>query len=296
MSNPLRKSISEESNDAHLSELSDLERQGNQQLSVDAHQRSAYGDDEYADVVEMVAELRTMPEESDEYARQHERIVLRCCALADRVAKHFDRRGECLEDLVQVARVGLIQSVNRFDPDRGVNFVAFAVPTMMGELRRYFRDYGWKIHVPRRIRDRQHEISSATADLTHDLGRSPTVDELAGAMGIEPDQVVESLLAARAYQPESLDVIVNDHESQGQSVGDTYGDLDAGYQWVTDRESVKPLLEALPARERNVLYLRYFATKTQRQIADYIGVSQMHVSRILDRTLRDLRDRAGIAG
>ena len=244
----------------------------------------------------MVAELRALPEDSNEYVRQRERIVLRCCPLADRVARHFDRRGESLEDLVQVARVGLIQAVNRFDPDRGSNFVAFALPTMMGELRRYFRDFGWKIHVPRRIRDRQHEINCATNDLTHDLGRSPTIDELATAMDLERCEVVESVLAARAYQPESMDATVTDNESGSHAIGDTYGDLDEGYQWVIDREAVKPLLAALPAREQKVLYLRYFASKTQRQIADRIGVSQMHVSRILDRTLRDLRSQVGIAG
>jgi RNA polymerase sigma-B factor len=253
-------------------------------------------DDEYADVIGMVAELRSLPEDSEEYVQQRDRIVLRCCPLADHVARHFDRRGESLEDLVQVARVGLIQAVNRFDPDRGSNFVAFALPTMMGELRRYFRDFGWKVHVPRRIRDRQHDINCATADLTHELGRSPSVDELATAMDLERGQVVESLLAARAYQPESLDATVTDQESSSQSIGDTYGDIDEGYQWVTDRESVKPLLAALPAREQKVLYLRYFASKTQRQIAERIGVSQMHVSRILDRTLRDLRRQVGVAG
>jgi RNA polymerase sigma-B factor len=170
------------------------------------------------------------------------------------------------------------------------------LPTMMGELRRYFRDYGWKVHVPRRIRDRQHDISSATADLMHDIGRSPTVDELATALDLERSQVVESLLAAHAYQPDSLDAAVTDQDNGSQSVGDTYGDIDEGYQRVTDRESVRPLLAALPERERKVLYLRYFASKTQRQIADRIGVSQMHVSRILDRTLRDLRSQVGVAG
>ncbi|MGB8404443.1 MAG: SigB/SigF/SigG family RNA polymerase sigma factor [Mycobacterium sp.] len=253
-------------------------------------------DDEYADVVAMVAELRELPTGSEAYARQHERIVLRCCPLADHVARHFNRRGESIEDLVQVARVGLIHAVNRFDPSRGSSFVAFALPTMMGELRRYFRDYGWKVHVPRRIRDRQHDISSATADLMHDIGRSPTVDELATALDLERSQVVESLLAAHAYQPDSLDAAVTDQDNGSQSVGDTYGDIDEGYQRVTDRESVRPLLAALPERERKVLYLRYFASKTQRQIADRIGVSQMHVSRILDRTLRELRSQVGVAG
>lgn len=250
-------------------------------------------EDEYADVITMIAVLRKMPPESDSYARQHERIVLRCCPLADRVARHFDRRGENLEDLTQVARVGLLQAVNRFDPDRGSRFVAFALPTMMGELRRYFRDYGWKVHVPRRIRDRQHDISCATAFLTNDLRRAPTIEELADALDIDRGQVVESIVAAKAYQPQSLDVNVSDDDPRSQMLGDSLGELDAGFDRVTDRESVKSLLAALPAREQKVLYLRYFGAMTQRQIADSIGVSQMHVSRILDRTLRDLRAQVG---
>jgi len=251
--------------------------------------------DEYADVVTMVALLRQLPPDSDAYARQLERIVLRCCPLADRVARHFDRRGENLEDLIQVARVGLLQAVNRFDPERGSRFVAFALPTMMGELRRYFRDYGWKVHVPRRIRDRQHDIACATAYLTNDLRRAPSVEELAEELEIDRDQVVESIVAAKAYQPQSLDVNVSDDDARTQALGDSLGEMDAGFDRVTDRESVRSLLAALPRREQKVLYLRYFGAMTQRQIADSIGVSQMHVSRILDRTLRDLRAQVGCA-
>jgi RNA polymerase sigma-B factor len=251
--------------------------------------------DEYADVVVMVAVLRQLPPDSDTYAHQLERIVLRCCPLADRVARHFDRRGENLEDLTQVARVGLLQAINRFDPARGSRFVAFALPTMMGELRRYFRDYGWKVHVPRRIRDRQHDIACATAYLTNDLRRAPTIEELAGELDIDRGEVVESIVAAKAYQPQSLDVNLGDEDSRAQVLGDSLGEVDAGFDRVTDRESVRSLLAALPQREQKVLYLRYFGAMTQRQIADSIGVSQMHVSRILDRTLRDLRTQVGCA-
>lgn len=251
--------------------------------------------DEYADVVMMVAVLRQLPPDSAAYARQLERIVLRCCPLADRVARHFDRRGENLEDLTQVARVGLLQAVNRFDPTRGSRFVAYALPTMMGELRRYFRDYGWKVHVPRRIRDRQHDIACATAYLTNDLKRAPTIEELAEELDLDRGEVVESIVAAKAYQPQSLDVNVTDDDSRAQVLGDSLGDMDAGFDRVTDRESVRSLLAALPQREQKVLYLRYFGAMTQRQIADSIGVSQMHVSRILDRTLRELRTQVGCA-
>ncbi|WP_285033768.1 SigB/SigF/SigG family RNA polymerase sigma factor [Mycolicibacterium sp. lyk4-40-TYG-92] len=247
--------------------------------------------DEYADVPELVAELRTLPAESHEYARQREQIVLRCCPLADRLARHFDGRGENLDDLIQVARLGLIQAINRFDPDNGAGFVAFAVPTIMGELRRHFRDYGWKVHVPRSIRDIRQQIKGVTTELTQRLGRTPTTSELAEALSVAPEQIIEGLLAANAYQPQSLDMSIVDSEDNPQSLADLLGDVDDAFERITDRESVKPVLQALPVREQRILYLRFFAAKTQRQIADTVGVSQMHVSRILERTLRDIREQ-----
>lgn len=252
--------------------------------------------DEYADVPAMVVQLRTLPAESDEFIRQRDNIVLRCCPLADRLARHFDGRGENIDDLVQVARVGLIQAVNRFDPDNGAGFVAFAVPTIMGELRRHFRDYGWKVHVPRSIRDIRQQIKGVTTELTQRLGRSPNTSELAEALGVAPEQIVEGLLAANAYQPQSLDTPVVDNDDNPQSLADLLGDVDDGFERITDRETVKPVLEALPPREQRILYLRFFASKTQRQIADTIGVSQMHVSRILERTLRDIREQVAAQG
>jgi RNA polymerase sigma-B factor len=247
--------------------------------------------DEYADVPELVAELRTLPAESHEFARQREQIVLRCCPLADRLARHFDGRGENLDDLIQVARLGLIQAINRFDPDNGAGFVAFAVPTIMGELRRHFRDYGWKVHVPRSIRDIRQQIKGVTTELTQRLGRTPTTGELAEALSVAPEQIIEGLLAANAYQPQSLDMPIVDSEDNPQSLADLLGDVDDAFERITDRESVKPVLQALPVREQRILYLRFFAAKTQRQIADTVGVSQMHVSRILERTLRDIREQ-----
>jgi RNA polymerase sigma-B factor len=249
--------------------------------------------DEYSDVPDLVATLRTYRAGSDQYTRAREEIVLRCCPLADRLARHFDGRGENLDDLVQVARVGLIQAVNRFDPDNGASFVAFAVPTIMGELRRHFRDYGWKVHVPRSIRDIRQQIKGVTTELTQRLGRTPNTAELAAELSVAPEQIAEGLLAANAYQPQSLDTPVVDNDENPQSLADLLGELDDGFDRVTERESVKPALAALPDRERRILYLRFFAAKTQRQIADTIGVSQMHVSRILDRTLRDIREQVG---
>lgn len=254
-------------------------------------EKHSQGIDEFADVVELLAALRAMPDGSDEFVHQHQQIVLRCCPLADRLARRFDGRGENMDDLIQVARVGLIQAVNRFDPDKSDSFMVFAVPTIVGELRRHFRDYGWKVHVPRRIRDLRQQISTTTTELTQQLGRTPDDAELAEALGVAPDQIVESRLAAPAYQPQSLDTSTVGPSDHPLPLADVLGDLDVGFEQVTDRESVKPALAALPEREKRILFLRFFASKTQRQIADTVGISQMHVSRILDRTLREVRER-----
>jgi RNA polymerase sigma-B factor len=245
--------------------------------------------DEYADVVAMFHVLKTLPAESHQYASQRECIITRCLPLADHVARHYDRRGENIEDLTQVARLGLINAVNRFDPDKSVSFLAFAVPTMMGEVRRYFRDHGWSMHVPRRLRDRHGQITKATAHLTQTLGRAPTAGELSELLDLDREEVVESLIAAASYNVHSIDAPVASGGGRPQMLADTIGDVDPEYDQITDMAAVRPLLAALPERERTVLYLRFFGSMTQSQIGERIGVSQMHVSRILERTLTKLR-------
>lgn len=245
--------------------------------------------DEFADVADLFVVLRETPVGTVAHARAREAIVARCLGLADRVARHFDRRGEDLEDLIQVARVGLVNAVNRFDPDKGSSFIAFAIPTMMGEVRRHFRDHGWSMHVPRRLKDRHVAVSRATTDLIQTLGRAPTPSELAEYLDVDREDVVESIVASEAYRTHSIDAPVVSGDGSARHIADTIGTIDAAFADVTDRESVRPLLAALPEREREVLYLRFFASLTQSQIAERIGVSQMHVSRILERTLRELR-------
>jgi RNA polymerase sigma-B factor len=245
--------------------------------------------DEYADVVEMFRVLKTLPEDSRQYVRQRERIITRCLQLADHVARHYDRRGENLEDLTQVARLGLMNAVNRFDPEKSPSFLAFAVPTMMGEVRRHFRDHGWSMHVPRRIRDRHGQITRATTQLTQEMGRAPTASELSELLDLDREEVVESLVAAASYNVHSIDAPVAGGDGRPQMLADTIGDVDPAFDHITDLAAVRPLLAALPERERTVLYLRFFGSMTQSQIAERIGVSQMHVSRILERTLAKLR-------
>ncbi|MCV7377400.1 RNA polymerase subunit sigma [Mycobacterium alsense] len=254
----------------------------------------AQTDDSYDDVVEMFVALRRMPAGSCEYARQRDDIVSRCLPLADHVASHFARRGESLEDLTQVARLGLMNAINRFDPDKGPSFIGFAVPTMMGEVRRYFRDYSWGMRVPRRLRELHVQISRTTSDLAQKLGRAPTAGELAQVLEVPREEIIECLVAGDAYRLESLDAPMSaDGSGKPRLVADAVGDTDPGIEHITNREAVRVLLSALPQRERQVLHMRFFESMTQSQIAERIGVSQMQVSRILANTLRCLRDQLG---
>jgi len=250
------------------------------------------GDDSYDDVVEMFVALRQLPAESHEYKRQRERIVARCLPLADHVASHFGRRGEGLDDLTQVARLGLMNAINRFDPAKGPSFIGFAVPTMMGEVRRYFRDYSWGMRVPRRLRELHVQIGRTTADLAQKLGRAPTAAELSRALEVPHEEIVECLVAGDAYRLESLDApIGTDSSGKPRLVADAVGGIDPRIDHITNREAVRALVSALPRREREVLHMRFFESMTQSQIAERIGVSQMQVSRILANTLCCLRDQ-----
>ncbi len=209
--------------------------------------------------------------------------------LVDHCARRFRSRGEPFEDLVQVGTIGLIKSVDRFDTGRGVEFSTYATPTIIGEIKRHFRDKGWAIRVPRRLQELRMQITATTAELTQSLGRSPTPTELAASIGCTMEEVVEGLESGNAYSTLSLDA--GDSSDDGAfTMLDTMGVEDDGLENVELRESLKPLLAALPAREKNILMLRFFKNMTQSQIATEVGVSQMHVSRLLSRTLDHLRE------
>jgi RNA polymerase sigma-B factor len=209
--------------------------------------------------------------------------------LVEHCARRFRNRGEPLEDLVQVGTIGLIKSIDRFDTDRGVEFSTYATPTIIGEIKRYFRDKGWAIRVPRRLQELRMQITSTTAELTQTLGRSPTPRELAGAIGCTVEEVIEGIESSNAYSTLSLDAADDGGEDGGISMLEMLGVDDQELEHIEIRESIKPLLEALPAREKRILLLRFFRNKTQSEIAEEIGVSQMHVSRLLSRTLDQLR-------
>ncbi len=207
--------------------------------------------------------------------------------LVHHCARRFRNRGEPFDDLVQVGTIGLLKSIDRFETERGVEFSTYATPTIIGEIKRYFRDKGWAIRVPRRLQELRMQITSATAELTQSLGRSPTARELAGAIGCSVEEIVEGLESSHAYATLSLDA--SDDHDEGGSMLDVIGVDDDNLEHVEIRESLKPLLEGLEPREKRILLLRFFKNMTQSQIAEEIGISQMHVSRLLTRTLAQLR-------
>ena len=257
-----------------------------------ARSADAQSEDSYDDVVDMFLTLRQMPAESREYGRQREYIVARCLPLADHVARRFAGRGESLDDLTQVARLGLMNAINRFDPAKGPSFIGFAIPTMMGEVRRHFRDHSWGMRVPRRLRELHVQISRTTADLAQQLERAPTASQLSQVLGVPREEVVECLVAGDAYRLDSLDApLGHDNSGKARLIADAVGGDDPKIDHITNREAVRVLLAALPQREREVLHMRFFESMTQSQIAERIGVSQMQVSRILANTLQCLRDQ-----
>jgi len=232
--------------------------------------------------------LSTLPEDDPERHRLRDELVRAYLPLVEYLARRFRNRGEPYDDLVQVATIGLIKSVDRFDQERGVEFTTYATPTIVGEIKRHFRDKGWAIRVPRRLQELKLSLARATADLSQSLGRSPTVAELAAHLQISDEEVLEGLESANAYTAISLDA-PDGTDSDAPAVADTLGGVDDALEGVEYRESLKPLLEQLPPREKKILLLRFFGNMTQSQIAAEIGISQMHVSRLLARTLAQLR-------
>lgn len=238
----------------------------------------------------MFVELRALAKGSTAYNRQREAIFQRTLPIARHVSQRFRNRGEPENDLYQVACVGLVNAVNRFDPDRGDEFLSFAVPTIMGEVRRHFRDFGWSIKVPRRVKDLQVQLIKARDELTQCTGRAPTASELATHLGVDRESVLDAIVAASSYSTVSTDVDV-EPDSESRSIANTLGDVDSRFEKVIDVESVRPVIAGLPDRHRTVLFLRFFEDMTQSQIAQRLGYSQMHVSRLLGQALDTLRSQ-----
>ena len=218
-----------------------------------------------------------------------ERVLVELMPLVRALASRYSGRGEPLEDLVQVGSVGLIKAVDRFDVDRGVEFSSYAVPTIVGEIRRHFRDKAWALHVPRRLKELSVRLSRVLDELTTELGRSPTVTELAEAVGAEEEEVIDALDSAHAYSTRSLQAPFDDEGDD--SLFDMLGVEEPGYGEVEEGSLLDAGLGALDDRERRIVELRFFDEMTQSQIAAELGISQMHVSRLLRRALGAMRGR-----
>ncbi len=238
---------------------------------------------------ELFERLATLPADDPERARIRGYLVELYLPLVEYLARRFRNRGEWLDDLTQVATIGLIKSIDRFDLDRGVEFSTYATPTIVGEIKRHFRDKGWAVRVPRRLQELKLSLTKAIGDLAQREGRAPTVSELAAHLQMSEEEVLEGLESANAYSTVSLDA-PDSGDEDAPAVSDSLGMVDDALEGVEYRESLKPLLEQLPPREKKILLLRFFGNMTQSQIASELGVSQMHVSRLLDRTLAQLRN------
>jgi RNA polymerase sigma-B factor len=237
---------------------------------------------------------RRLNEQRDQRAR--EELVALYLPVARRMASRYAGVVEPYDDLAQVASVGLLNAIDRFDPERGTPFVGFAKPTIMGELKRYFRDKVWTIRVPRVLHDRMAAIESATEDLTETLSRPPSAKELAAHLSMDLNDVLETLAAEENRRPLGLEAQIQGEDGEGPSTPEWIGRVDDGYELVEDRLAVETVLPSLDDREREVLRLRFVEDLPQSKIAARIGCSQMHVSRLLRGTLARLRDQAEATG
>jgi RNA polymerase sigma-B factor len=222
---------------------------------------------------------------------EREELIEANLALASQLARRFLHRGEPYEDLVQVSSVALIKSVDRYDPARGVDFAPFATRTIIGELKRHFRDKGWAVRASRRVQELYLELGHSSAALVQQLGRNPTVPELAEATGASEEAVIEALEAGQGYRAASIDA----SESADEPLLARLGEHDTSYDLVEDRVLLGPALATLPVREQSILHMRFVEGLTQSEIAEAVGVSQMHVSRLLTSSLQKLRDGIGVA-
>ena len=237
----------------------------------------------------LLSELAALGPDDPRRRAIRDHLVTMHLPLVEHLARRFRDRGESHEDLVQVGTIGLIKAVDRFDVDRGVEFSTYATPTIVGEIKRHFRDRGWAIRVPRRLQEMRLQINRATADLSQEHGRSPSVAELAERIGVTEDEILEGLESSQAYATTTLDG--GDDDDDSASVAATLGTVDRALEGVENRESLRPLLASLPEREQRILVLRFFENKTQSEIAEEVGLSQMHISRLLAKTLASLRDQ-----
>ena len=234
----------------------------------------------------MFEQLAALEAGTSEHEALRAALIERHLPLVTFMARKFADRGEPLDDLIQVGTIGLIKAIDRFELSKGFEFSTFATPTIVGEIKRHFRDKTWAVRVPRRLQELGASVTKATTELTQKLDRSPTPKEIAKHLGITVDDVAEALESNAAYSTVSLDVT----SETSTSIGETFGALDEALEGVEYRESLKPLLSQLDDREKRILQMRFFENLSQSQIATELGISQMHVSRILNKVLTHLRE------
>ncbi|WP_208853135.1 RNA polymerase sigma factor SigF [Streptomyces albofaciens] len=232
--------------------------------------------------------LESLEEGTHEFAYVRNTLVELNLALVKFAASRFRSRSEPMEDIVQVGTIGLIKAIDRFELSRGVEFPTFAMPTIVGEIKRFFRDTSWSVRVPRRLQELRLDLAKAGDELAQQLDRSPTVSELAERLGITNDEVIEGMAASNAYTASSLDAQPEEDDNEG-ALADRIGYEDHGLEGIEYIESLKPLIAELPPRDRKILSLRFVANMTQSEIGEELNISQMHVSRLLSRTLVRLR-------
>jgi RNA polymerase sigma-B factor len=237
---------------------------------------------------ELLEELAATPEQDPRWEQIRSELVRIHIPLVRHVARRYTGHSEPREDIEQAAMLGLVKAINRYDPVHGARFIAFAVPTMVGEVKRHFRDHTWAMRMPRRLQELRLALRTARQDFVHENGRPPTVPEVCALLGITEEEAIETLGAADAYQTISLDIPASENDDAA-SLGELIGDDDPQLETVLDRNTLRPMLESLPARERTILLHRFYGNKTQVEIADLLGISQMHVSRLISGTLTRLR-------
>jgi len=245
------------------------------------------GDTTYDHLAPLLAEYAAGDRRSARGRAIREELIGGYLPVVRNIARRYRGRGESVDDLEQVGVIGLLHALDRFDPARGTDFLGYLIPTVTGEVRRHFRDRTWSMRVPRRLKDLQHPMRQAVEDLSARLRRSPRPSEIAAHLGVPLDEVVDALQAHHAHTADSLDAAAGgDAESP---LGALLGRVDAELATVEYRDALRAALDALPERERSIIVLRFFGDLTQTQIAEQIGVSQMHVSRLLSQTLATLR-------
>jgi RNA polymerase sigma-B factor len=238
----------------------------------------------------VIQKLVRLPRESPDHVRLRHELVLLCLPLAKRLAGRYRHTGEPLDDLQQVAALALVNAVNRFDPHRGSTFIAFAAPTILGELRKHFRDRTWNAHVPRRLQELRGRLREAVVVLSQRLGRTPTVTDLAEHLRLDEETIIDALYAAQSYKTYSFD----GYGRRQPRLADEIGETDPELERAEAIQTIAPAWRKLPARERKILSMRFFDDRSQSEIAREIGISQMHVSRLIQRSLAFIRKELGV--